>query len=181
MQLIKLSEEDLNKTCSQILLQKAESYVGNFFDCNLTDETLVGKIRGNHGEYSVELTVGEGGNIISHKCACENSKEAICKHSAALGLTYIYTPWLFNGRRMKRSNISNIDELKYYISTTPLREMFIELRGKGINLSDMADLLKVSAVQLSSVIKEDQLGKTHQLTEPIKLACAYLLDKTFKM
>ncbi len=177
MQLIKLSEDDLKDVSSQLTLQRAESYVGNFYDCNLNDGVLTGKIRGNHGEYIVEIEVIGEGRIKSHKCGCETSREEFCKHAAALGLTYIYTPWLFSGKRIGRSDIKTTDDLKYHISTTPLREMFIELKSAGYSLADIADLLKISTVQLSGIIKDDQAGKTHQLTEPVKLACLYLLDK----
>lgn len=180
MRLVKLSIEDLNGVASEITLQRAESYVGNFYDCSINDETLSGKIRGNHGEYNVSLTLDANGKVISHKCLCDRSKIECCKHATALGLTYIYTPWLFNGKRIDRSMIKSMDDLQYYLSTTPLKEVFSGLKDLGIPLSDLANLLKISTSQLSSIVKDDQAGKVHTLTEPIKLGCLYLLDKNFK-
>ncbi|MBQ3034236.1 MAG: hypothetical protein IJD28_07630, partial [Deferribacterales bacterium] len=68
MHLIKLSEDDLKKVSSQLTIQRAESYVGNFYDCSLNDKVLSGKIRGNHGEYSVEVSFNDAGEISAHKC-----------------------------------------------------------------------------------------------------------------
>lgn len=177
MQLIKLSEDDLKDVSSQLTLQRAESYVGNFYDCSLVNSVLIGKIRGNHGEYIVEVGIAENGKISSHKCGCETAKNEFCKHAAALGLTYIYTPWLFSGKKIERSDIKTVDDLECYASSTTLRELFTELKSAGYSLADIAGLLKMSTVQLSGIIKDDQTGKKHQLTEPIKLACLYLLDK----
>lgn len=177
MQLIKLTEDKLKEVSTQINIQKSESYVGNFFDCNLNNNILSGKIRGNHGEYKVEITVNDSGAIEQHKCMCEVSKNEFCKHSIALCLTYIYTPWVFSGKKMNRQNIKTIEDVKYFISTTTLRELFLELKDLGYSLSDIADLLKISTVQLSSVIRDDQYGKNHLLTDAIKLSCLYLLEK----
>ena len=76
-------------------------------------------------------------------------------------------------------SIIAFDELKYYIATTPLKEMITNLKSAGYSLADIAELLKISVLQLSTIVKDDQIGKTHQLTEPIKLVCSYLLDKQF--
>lgn len=180
MRLVTLSVEDLNAVAGEQTLQRAESYVGNFYDCGINEETLSGKIRGNHGEYNVSLTFNDHGGIISHKCMCERAKTACCKHAAALGLTYIYTPWLFNGKRIKLSEIHSLEDLQYYLATTPLKDVFACLKDEGIPLADLSTVLKISISQLSSIVKDDQSGKVHQLTEPIKMAALYLIDKKLK-
>lgn len=180
MRLITLSVEDLNAVAGEQTLQRAESYVGNFYDCNISNDTLTGKIRGNHGEYNVSLTYNEHSEIISHKCMCERAKTTCCKHAAALGLTYIYTPWLFHGKRISRSEIKSIEDLQYYLATMPLKDVFSGLKDEGILLSDLALILKISVSQLSAIVKDDQAGKVHQLTEPIKIATLYMIEKKFK-
>ena len=179
MKLVKLSAEDLNEAATEETLQRAESYVGNFYDCNIHDNVISGKIRGNHGEYNVSLII-DGGKVKSHNCICERAKTECCKHAAALGLTYVYTPWLFNGKRIKKSDIHNLDSLEYYLSTTSLKELFTETKDNGITLADLSSVTKISVQQLSTIIKDEQSGKLHQLTEPIKLGCLYLLDKKLK-
>ena len=158
MHLIKLSEDDLKKVSSQLTIQRAESYVGNFYDCSLNDKVLSGKIRGNHGEYSVEVSFNDAGEISAHKCMCETSKEEFCKHAAALGLTYIYTPWLFSGKRINHEDVKTFDELKYYIATTPLKEMITNLKSAGYSLADIAELLKISVLQLSTIVNSPAYG-----------------------
>ncbi len=180
MQLIKLTSDSLHDACSPRSIQRADAYISSFYACGQSgDDTLVGKIRGNHGEYEVTLTV-KSDNVSNYTCGCETSKTELCKHVAALGLTYIESPWLFSGTRIERNDIHSLEDLKYYIATTPLREIFVELKSKNIGITDISDIMKVSTNQLSSIIKEDSIGRTHQLTEPIKIACLYLLERSFK-
>ncbi len=179
MQLIKLTADNLHDMCSPRSIQRADAYVGSFYACNQIDEkTIVGKIRGNHGEYEVSLTM-QNDNIEQYGCGCEAAKTEICKHVAALGFTYVDSPWLFSGKRLTRSEINSLDDLKYYIATTPLKDLLVDLKAKNINISEVAGLLNVSPSQLSSIVKEDSVGRSHQLTEPIKIACLFLLEKSF--
>lgn len=177
MQLIKLTEDELKAVTTPINIQKSQSYIGNFYNCSMDNNKLIGKIRGNHGEYNVEVNFDSDGKILNNECKCETSKNEFCKHSIALCLTYIYTPWIFSGKKMDRNNIESLEDAKYFVSTTTLREIFIELKEKGYSLADISDLLKISTIQLSSVIKDDQVGKSHLLTEAVKLACLFLLEK----
>jgi uncharacterized Zn finger protein len=174
MQLPKLSEEQLKNISTTLNLQRAENYVGKFVDCSIEGSLLKGTIKGNHGAYITTLKIDL--DPIEFTCDCTNSKEVFCKHAAALGLTYIYTPWVFaTEKKLDRKNIKTFDDIKFYVKTTALKTLLEDLRGKNVSSSQVADLTGVSMQQLSAIVKEDLGGKSHVLTDPLKIACMYLL------
>jgi uncharacterized Zn finger protein len=175
MQLPKLSEENLKQVSDSLVLQRAENYVGKFIDCTLENSRLKGTIKGNHGAYTTTLALDSEPMIFS--CDCNNSKEEFCKHAAALAMTYIYTPWVFaTSKKLERKQIKTFDDIKFYIKTTTLKSLLDEVRAKNISSSQVANLVGISIQQLSSIVKEDQNGKNHVLTDPLKITCLYLLN-----
>lgn len=180
MEPVTLAKESLEKAVSELTLQRVGGYIGNFYDCCIDGRTITGKVKGNHGEYSVSVTIGDNGDIAAYSCLCKRSSAEFCKHAAALGITFMENPWLFHAKSIDKTEIKSFNDLRYYLSITTLKDMVSSLKTNGLNLSDLAYLLNVSVSQLSSVIKEDMAGKIHLLTEPVKLACLYLLDKNLK-
>lgn len=180
MQLFKLTEDQLRNSATSLIIQRAENYIGKFTNCKIEGPILKGKIKGNHGIYDVELKIDS--DPIQYKCQCETSKTSFCKHAAALGLTYIYTPWVFElDHAPDRSKISTFDELQYYVKTVKLKDLIDELRSCCVTIAQLSDLFGISAQQLLSLIKDDQTGKHHILTDPIKLSCMYLLEKKMQL
>jgi len=176
MQLIKLSEEQLKNISSSINLQRAENYVGKFKNCSINNSSIKGTIRGNHGDYEVSLKIDS--DPIEFNCECGKDDKTFCKHAAALGLTYIYTPWVFvSGQKMDRKSVRTIDEIKLYIKTTPLITLLDELKSIDVSISKLADLSGISMKQISTMVKEDANGKHHALTDPLKMSCMFLLEK----
>lgn len=176
MQLTKLTEEQLKNISTSINLQRAENYVGKFHNCSVDSSHIKGTIRGNHGDYTVTLKIDT--DPIEFECECEKGKSIFCKHAAALGLTYIYTPWEFaSNQKIDRNSIRTTDEIKFYIKTTPLKQLLDELKKIEVSISELADLSGITMKQISSIVKEDTRGKHHTLTDPLKLSCLYLLEK----
>jgi uncharacterized Zn finger protein len=178
MQSIKLTEDQLRNICASMNLQRAENYIGRFYDCELKDNTLIGKVRGNHGIYNVKLKIDS--DPLQYSCDCETAKKMFCKHAAALGLTYIYTPWIFiTNVNIDRSEVKSLEDLDLYLRSVKLKNLVEELKAKGIGIAKLVELLGISVQQLSSVMKDDLNGKFHILTIPLKLSCLYLLDNSF--
>jgi hypothetical protein len=176
MQLIKLTEDQLKNICTSLNMQRAENYVGKFHNCRIEGNYLKGTVKGNHGDYEVTLKIDS--DPLGYTCACETSKSMFCKHAAALGLTYIYTPWLFSmDEEIDREKIKTNEELKFYIKTTKLKDLVEELKDCCMGASKLAELAGISIHQLSTIIKDEQKGKYHALTDPLKLTCLYLIDK----
>ncbi|KAA0257438.1 hypothetical protein FHQ18_10345 [Deferribacter autotrophicus] len=180
MKLLKLTEDQLRNICTPINLQRAENYVGRFFDCKIQNNIIVGKIKGNHGIYNVTLKIDS--DPLEYSCECKTSKEMFCKHAAALGLTYIYTPWVFESdEKIERGNIKTLDELSFYLKTTKLKTLIDELRKKGVGVAKLSDLIGVSLQQIAAILKDEEKDKYHVLTDPIKLVCLYILEKDFEV
>ncbi|MGA1847321.1 SWIM zinc finger family protein [Deferribacter abyssi] len=180
MKLLKLTEDQLRNICTPINLQRAENYVGKFFDCKIQDNIIVGKIKGNHGVYNVSLKIDS--DPLEYSCECKTSKEMFCKHAAALGLTYIYTPWVFEtDEKIERDSIKTLDELSFYLKTTKLKTLIDELRKKGVGVAKLSDLIGVSLQQIAAILKDEEKDKYHVLTDSIKLACLYILEKDFEV
>lgn len=179
MQLLKLTEDQLKNICTTLNMQRAENYVGKFHDCVIDGNFLRGAIKGNHGSYNVSLQISS--DPLEYSCECETSKSMFCKHSAALGLTYIYTPWLFTtDEKIDRGNITTNKELQYYLRTTTLKDLIDEMRSCCLGAVNFAELSGISAQQLSTIIKDEQKGKYHVLTDPLKMSCLYLIEKNMK-
>lgn len=177
MQLLKLTEEQLRNISTSITLQRAENYVGKFFDCKIEDNVLEGKIRGNHGIYHVKLKIDT--DPLTYECQCETSKEMFCKHAAALGLTYIYTPWVFeSNKKIKRENINSLEELQFYLRTTKLKTLLEDLKKCCLGVAQLSEITGISVQQISAIVKDDLNGKFHTLTIPLKLACLYLIERS---
>jgi uncharacterized Zn finger protein len=179
MQIVRLAEEQIKNICSPINLQRAENYISRFYDCEMDRTTIRGRVRGNHGVYDVELTLDS--DPLKYKCGCETSKTMFCKHAAALGLTYIYTPWVFAPDiQIKKDEIKTVEDLDLYLRKIKLKSLIEDLREKDINISILSELTGISLQQISSVIKDDQIGKYHILTNPLKLSCLYIMEKRFE-
>jgi len=176
MQLIKLTEEQLKNISTSINLQRAENYVGKFNNCSIEGANIKGTIRGNHGDYTVNLKIDS--DPIQFDCNCGKDKSHFCKHAAALGLTYIYTPWVFaSNQKMDRKALRTTDDIQFYIKTTPLKKLLDELKSIEVSISQLSTLTGVTMKQLSSIVKEDANGTHHNLTDPLKLTCLFLLEK----
>jgi len=176
MQLVKLTEEQLKNISTSINLQRAENYVGKFHNCSVDSSNIKGTIRGNHGDYTVTLKIDS--DPIEYECECEKGKEVFCKHAAALGLTYIYTPWVFaSNQKLDRKELRTTEEIKFFIKTTPLKAMIDELKKAEVSVSQISELSGISMKQISCLVKEDGECKQHSLTDPLKMSCMFLLEK----
>ncbi|MDY6820934.1 MAG: hypothetical protein SVN78_04865 [Deferribacterota bacterium] len=176
MQLLKLTEEQIKNISSTMVLQRAENYIGRFFDCEFDGSTIRGKIKGNHGVYNVELKIDT--DPLEYKCDCKTAQKMFCKHAAALGLTYIYTPWMFTSTaKIDKEDIKTLKDLEIYLCSIKLKNLVEELKRKGIEVSKLVELTGIPVQQIFSIVKDDQNGRNHILTKPLKLAFLYLLEK----
>jgi len=177
MHFIQLTLDELtNQTKNYETVQKAESSLNSFYNLKMEDSRLSGAILGNHGEYLVSMDV-DNGKIKKYSCLCDNSKISFCKHAIGLGLNYIYTPWLFDSKNINIEDIKNISDLKYYIRMTKLNDIFNDIKKVNISILDISDLLNISVSDLSVILKDENIKKSHKMLEPIKISLLYILDK----
>lgn len=179
MNVPRLTEEQLKTAFSPEDLQRAEGVVGQFYDCIVKNGDLNAKIKGNHGIYNVTLKTSQ--TPLQVECADKNTLTGSCKHLAALGLTYIYTPWVFKCEdNIDRAELSSVDDIQFYVSVTPLRQLVDELKAKGIPMSRLAEITRTTVHMISQVIRHSENGTPHILTDPLKFTCMYLLEKAGK-
>jgi uncharacterized Zn finger protein len=177
MKVAKLTEEQLRQDFAPEAVERAEGSVGQFFDCLVKNGDLHGKIRGNHGSYEVSLHTSK--DTLSGQCECKASETGLCKHTAALGLSYIYTPWIFKSAdKIDRKKLQSMEEIQFYIAITPLKSLLDELKEKrGVGLARFAELTKMPMQHLMQVIKNNEAGIPNSYTEMVKLSSMYLMDK----
>jgi hypothetical protein len=174
MNIAKLTEEQLRATFPPDVLMRAEGSVGQFYNCTVRNGDLYGQIKGNHGTYDVTLRISQSPIPFENK---KDEKYGSPKHAAALGLTYIYTPWVFKSEdQIDRNNLKTFDDIQFYVAITPLRQLVNELKTVNISLGKLAELTRIPLNQISTVIKDSDNDIPHALTEPLKLACLYLLE-----
>ena len=173
MNVAKLTEEQLRAAFPFEVFSRGEGSVGQFYDCTVKNGNLYGKIRGNHGVYNAVLYTSE--TPLRGECNCKNATQ--CKHTVALGLSYLCTPWIFkNEDKIDRSNLKSIDDIQFYVATTPLRQLIDELKDRKISLSKLAEISRISLQQISAALKDSENNTPHTLSDVLKLACLYLLE-----
>ncbi|MDR0453751.1 MAG: hypothetical protein LBH05_02945 [Deferribacteraceae bacterium] len=173
MNVAKLTEDQLRTTFPFEALSRGEGSVGQFYDCIVKNGDLYGKIKGNHGVYNAVLYTSR--TPLTGECNCKTTD--LCKHTAALGLSYLYTPWVFKCEdNIDRANLKNIDDIQFYVAMTPLRQFVNELKEQKIALSKLAEITRIPLQQISAAIRDSENGTPHTLTDILKLAILYLLD-----
>ncbi|GAB7140921.1 hypothetical protein RsTz2092_08770 [Deferribacterales bacterium RsTz2092] len=177
MNVPKLNEQQLKTLFSIDDVLRAESMVGQCYDCTVSGGDLSAKIRGNHGVYSIKLKTLQ--EPMAYEGIGEDGEAVSGKYFAALGLTYIYTPWKFKveGAGLDRSTISSADDIQLYIALTPLRQLLDELKTKNVPLAAFADMVHVPLQQIHQAMNDGDHDVPHTLLGPLKFACLYMLEK----
>ena len=173
MNVAKITEDQLRTAFPFEVLSRGEGSVGQFYDCKVKNGDLYGKIKGNHGVYGVTLCTSDPS--LNGECNCKKNKP--CKHTAALGLSYLYTPWIFKSEdKIDRATLKGVDDIHFYVAITPLQQIADELKESGISVSKLAEITRIPLKQINEVIKKSESNMPHALTNALKLACLYLLD-----
>ena len=173
MNVAKLTEEQLRTAFPLDTLSRGEGSVGQFYDCVVKNGDLHGKIKGNHGIYNVTLYTSK--TPFTGECNCKNAIK--CKHSAALGLSYLYTPWVFKCEdKIDRTDLKTIDDIQYYVAMTPLKQFVDELITRNITVTKLAEITRIPLQQISTAIHDSENGTQNTFADLLKLASLYLLD-----
>ncbi len=110
---------------------KAERYVGQFYNATRRGTRISAQVEGNHGTYTVSVQA-EGQHLTS-ACSCYIGKDGGCHHCHALGLTFLNDPDAFQEIKPKALNeVQSLPELEEYLRGTTLDSLLKELRAAGI-------------------------------------------------
>ena len=176
------SEAQLRAKVSQKTYQRAQEYVMQFTHQTIQGNEISGKVEGNYGTYTTFLHVSDKGDFLEGRCSCRAADQDFCKHSAALGLTYLATPESFvqkekagKAGKVAREEIKSLDDVAAYLKRVTLDELVKELKARGTSQKSLLEILKMNPNLFSSAKRCEQRGRYYNFLNALKLACLYLL------
>ena len=171
---IAFSELQLRSRVDAKTYQRAQEYVGHFTHRTIDENEISGKVKGNYGTYITFHRVSEW---LEGRCSCQAADEMFCKHSVALGLTYLEAPESFKKKKkVGRKEITGLDDISRYLSSVTLDDLVKELKGKGITQKRIIEILNMNPGLFSSAKRCEQRGRYYNFLGALKLSCLYLLD-----
>jgi uncharacterized Zn finger protein len=129
---------------------KAQRYVGRFFNRTRTGTKIVAQVKGNHGDYTVSIEVGAHGVMAA--CSCYVGKGGYCHHCAALAQTFVDDPVSFEEfHPPERKQVGGLPELQTYLASVTLDELLAQLKAHGITQKAFAEGIGMNTRHLSSI------------------------------
>lgn len=158
---------------------KAQRYIGKFWDGAVRDGTIMAKVEGNHGTYTVSIDVGE--TMVSSRCSCYIGKHGECHHCAALAMTFLKDAGSFRVIERKRvTAVTGLDNLADYLESVTLDSLVDQLKAKGITQKAFAEGIGMSTRHLSAVKAAERRYHTFHELGATKLACLWVLEHLAK-
>jgi len=91
------TEAKIKKACGEVIFKRALDYVCTSFLSNrllyFRADKLTGVVEGNDGDYRTTFQLSLDGEL--HTCCTCPAEMYVCKHAAALGITYLRKPETF--------------------------------------------------------------------------------------
>jgi uncharacterized Zn finger protein len=172
---IAFSELQLRSRVDAKTYQRAQEYIGHFTHRTIDENEISGKVKGNYGTYTTFLRVSD--RYLEGRCSCQAADEMFCKHSVALGLTYLEAPENFKKKKkVGRKEITGLDDISHYLSSVTLDDLVKELKEKGITQKRTIEILNMNPGLFGSAKRCEQRGRYYNFLGALKLSCLYLLD-----
>jgi uncharacterized Zn finger protein len=154
---------------------KARKYINQFWDRTWRGQTISGKVVGNHGTYTVSITVQ--GDQVSSRCSCYIGKHGYCHHCAALAFTFLGDPDSFQHIVVKAlTEAKKLNELSDYLAGVTLDDLIKQLRQAGITQKAFAESIGMSTQHLSAVKSSELRHRYFHELGATKLACLWVLE-----
>jgi len=168
-------KQEIEKRWSNRHGRKIGQYVNQFTDCRQKKETIVGKVQGNHGVYTVSMGFYDG--HFSASCSCYIGKGGYCHHCAALGETYLQNPNQFIPVTTKtRAETGRISDMSAFLEGVTLEELLGRLRRNGITQKAFGEAIGMSSRHLSSMKSSELHNRPHRELGATKLAALWVLE-----
>ena len=156
---------------------KAQRYIGKFFNTTRLGTRLSGQMEGNHGTYTVTFQVGEGNTSVSSACSCYIGKGGYCHHCHALGLTFIQNPEPFVELETRPLEaVEAPDDMLEYLRGVTLDDLVAQLRAIGITQKAFAASIGMSTQHLSAVKASERRNRYFHELGALKVACLWFLE-----
>ena len=159
---------------------KALSYVGRFFDRTRTGTKIVARVKGNHGDYTVSIAVGEHG--ATSACSCYIGKGGYCHHCAALAQTFLDAPDSFKEvRPPERKQVGGLPDLQAYLAGVTLDELLAQLKVQGVTQKAFAEGIGMNPRHLTAIKSSEARNHFFNELGATKLAVLWVIEHLGKV
>jgi len=156
--------------------EKAQRYVGQFFDATRFGNKIAAQVEGNHGTYTVSVQATESG--LTSACSCYIGKYGDCHHCHALALTFLQQPGQFVELKSRPlEEVTALADLPEYLRGVTLDELLAALKAQGITQKAFAEAMGMNPRHLTAVKSSELRNRTYNELGAIKLACLWALDR----
>jgi uncharacterized Zn finger protein len=154
--------------------EKVTRYVGKFFDRQRIGKKIVARVVGNHGTYTVSLSVKAG--RASGACSCYVGRDG-CHHCAALAKTFMDNPESFvavAGKR--RRNIRTLDDLASYLKGVTLAKLIDQMKERGVTQTTFAESIGMNPRHLAAIKSSEARHRYFNELGATKLAVLWIVE-----
>jgi uncharacterized Zn finger protein len=154
--------------------EKVIRYVGKFFDRQRTGKKIMAKVVGNHGTYTVSLSVKNG--RADGACSCYVGRDG-CHHCDALAKTFLDNPESFvavAGKR--RRNIRTLNDLSSYLKGVTLAELTDQMKERGVTQTAFAESIGMNPRHLAAIKSSEARHRYFNELGATKLAVLWLIE-----
>jgi uncharacterized Zn finger protein len=154
--------------------EKVTRYVGKFFDRQRIGKKIVAMVVGNHGTYTVSLSVKAG--RADGACSCYVGRNG-CHHCAALAKTFMDNPESFvavAGKR--RRNIRTLDDLASYLKGVTLAKLIDQMKERGVTQTAFAESIGMNPRHLAAIKSSEARHRYFNELGATKLAVLWVIE-----
>jgi uncharacterized Zn finger protein len=154
--------------------EKVIRYVGKFFDCQRIGKKIMGRVVGNHGTYTVSLSVKAGRT--DGACSCYVGRDG-CHHCVALAKTFLDNPESFVAvARKRRTNIHTLDDLASYLKGVTLAKLTDQMKELGITQTAFAESIGMNPRHLAAIKSSEARHRYFNELGATKLAVLWVIE-----
>jgi uncharacterized Zn finger protein len=154
--------------------EKVARYVGKFFDRQRIGKKIVARVVGNHGTYTVSLSVKAG--RASGACSCYVGRDG-CHHCIALAKTFLNNPESFVAvARKRRTNIRTLDELASYLKGVTLAKLTDQMKELGVTQTAFAESVGMNPRHLAAIKSSEARHRYFNELGATKLAVLWVIE-----
>jgi len=154
--------------------EKVTRYVGKFFDRQRIGKKITARVVGNHGTYTVSLSVKAG--RADGACSCYVGRDG-CHHCVALAKTFMDNPESFVAVAGKRqTNIRTLDDLASYLKGVTLAELIDQMKERGVTQTAFAESIEMNPRHLAAIKSSEARHRYFNELGATKLAVLWLIE-----
>ena len=155
--------------------EKAQRYIGAFFDGARVGTKIKAQVVGNHGTYTVSIEAKDK-EVVS-ACSCYLGKGGFCHHCAALATTFLQDPDGFvEVKPKKREDVKGLGDVHQYLQSVTLDDLTRQLSERGVTQKAFAESIGMDSRHLSAIKSSEARNHFFNELGATKLACLWVLE-----